>query len=302
MADGDPSLGALHAAARRRLAEAGIGEAALEARLLVEHFTRTTRADALARPETPVAASRRRAIDEALARRAAGMPVHRIIGRRGFYGLELALSPETLEPRPDTETLVDLVLGAARRGGGEDRPWRILDLGTGTGAIALALLSALPDARAVGVDVSAGALATARRNADMNGYGARFAARRSDWFSRVEGRYDFIVANPPYIRDEDWHGLAREVRDFDPRTALVGGADGLDAFRAIAAGAAAHLSPGGLVGVEIGHDQRAAATAVFAARAFVPVAAARDLQGHDRALLFAPDGRPGPDTKKNLAS
>lgn len=287
MAEPATTLGALLAAARERLRQAGISDAALDARLLVEHFTRTTRADALSHPEQAVDASSGAAVEAALEQRLRGKPVHRIIGQREFYGLRLTLSPETLEPRPDTETLVDLVLKQARRDGGDDRPWRILDLGTGTGAVALALLSALPNARAVGADISAGALATAGLNANINGYGSRFATCRSDWFAGIEGRFDFIVSNPPYIREHDWQGLSQEVRDFDPRLALVAGADGLDAYRAIAEGSAPHLSLGGMVAVETGFDQKRAVTEVFTANGFDLRDAARDLAGRDRALIFA---------------
>ncbi|EKF17750.1 peptide chain release factor N(5)-glutamine methyltransferase [Nitratireductor pacificus] len=286
MADQAITLGALLAAARERLKQARIPDAALDARLLVEHFTETTQADAIARPEQLIEAGRRDAVEKALEQRLEGKPVHRIIGRRAFYGLELTLSPETLEPRPDTEALVDLVLEYARRDNGDDRPWRLLDLGTGTGAVALALLSVLPNAQAVGVDVSADALATAASNADINGYGSRFTACRSDWFAGVEGRFDFIVSNPPYIRDGDWPGLSREVRAFDPRIALVAGPDGLDAYRAIAAGVALHLASGGMVAVEIGFDQKDMVSEVFAANGFDLADAVRDLAGHDRALIF----------------
>ncbi|EKF40463.1 peptide chain release factor N(5)-glutamine methyltransferase [Nitratireductor indicus] len=292
MAEARPTLGMLHAEARARLAQAGIEDAALDARLLVEHFTKSSRTDALVRPELEIAAPSVSALDEALARRILGMPVHRIMGQREFYGLTLGLSDETLEPRPDTEILVDLVLGEARQEGGEDRPYRILDLGTGSGAIAIALLSALPSACAIGADISEDALATARRNADMNGVGGRFVGLRSDWFSEIEGRFDFIVSNPPYIREHDWKSLSREVRDFDPRKALVGGVDGLDAYRAIAQGCHGHLATGGRVAVEIGYDQKEAVTRVFKACAFRRATAAKDLAGHNRALIFHAEKTP----------
>lgn len=292
MAEVRSTLGALHTSARARLAEAGIADAALDARLLVEHFTQTSRTDALVRPELEIAAPDVAALDAALSRRVSGMPVHRIMGQREFYGLALGLSDETLEPRPDTEILVDLVLGEARRDGGEDRPYRILDLGTGSGAIAIALLSALPSASAVGADISEDALATARRNADINGVGGRFVGRKSDWFSEIEGHFDFIVSNPPYIREHDWAALSREVRDFDPRRALVGGVDGLDAYRAIAQGCDAHLAIGGRVAVEIGYDQKEAVTQVFEARSFYRSVVAKDLAGHDRALIFHAEKTP----------
>ncbi len=286
MADAQ-TLGALLAWARERLAKAGICEAALDARLLVEHVTQTTRLDAVSRPERPVTGAERALAEQVVEQRIAGKPVHRIIGHREFYGLNLKLSRETLEPRPDTETLVDLVLEEARGLGGEDRPWRILDLGTGTGAIALALLSVLPVAHAVGADISADALATARANADMNGYGARFETRLSDWFEKIDGRFDFIVSNPPYIREDDWHDLAIEVRGHDPRRALVAGEDGLDAYRRLAAECADHLAVGGTVAVEIGHDQRESVTGLFTEQGFRFKKLGRDLAGHDRVLIFA---------------
>lgn len=287
------TLGALFARARARLREAGIAEAGLEARLLVEHFTRTDRTAAIADPDRAVAPDAAAAVDRALDARMEGRPVHRILGWREFFGLRLTLSPETLEPRPDTETLVERVVAMARRNGGEDREWRILDLGTGTGAVALALLSALPGARAVATDISAGALATARHNAHINGYAERLRTLRSDWFATVEGRFDFVVSNPPYIGEAEWRGLAADVRDHDPRAALVAGRDGLKAYRAIAQGACNHLSAGGVVAVEIGFDRKRAVGAIFAEAGYRLVEAASDLAGRDRTLIFAPEAARG---------
>lgn len=293
MPDCPATLGGLLSLARNRLRQAGIADAALDARLLVEHFTGTARTEAITFPDRPVGGVERKALEEALEQRVGGMPVHRILGQREFYGLTLRLSPETLEPRPDTETLVDLVLAEIRRRGEENREWRILDLGTGTGAIALALLDALPDARAVGVDISAGALATAKTNADMNGYGDRFRTLQSDWFEAVEGHFDLIVSNPPYISEKDWEELAIEVRGFDPRRALVAGPDGLDAYRTIAAESRRFLSAGGVAAVEIGFDQKAAVSQIFARNGYRFIDAATDLGGCDRALIFAPETRSG---------
>jgi len=225
-----------------------------------------------------------------VAERVAGKPVHRILGYREFYGLRLRLSPDTLEPRPDTETLVDMVLPCAREMLKKTGSCRILDLGTGTGAIALALLSELPGARAIGVDISYGALEIARQNAEINGCSARFEVRKSDWFTHVEGDFNLIVANPPYIATETYLDLPREVRDFDPRGSLDGGADGLDAYRAIAANAAAYLAEEGLIAVEIGYDQMQAVRAVFEAHAFRTALQARDLAGRDRAVGFVRRG------------
>ncbi|MAS13775.1 MAG: protein-(glutamine-N5) methyltransferase, release factor-specific [Nitratireductor sp.] len=286
MADAE-TLGALLSWARSELARAGIPEAALDARLLVEHVTQTTRLDAIARPGSPVSEAERDLAQKLIDQRIAGKPVHRILGFREFYGLNFKLSDETLEPRPDTETLVELVLNEVRRLGGEDRPWRILDLGTGTGAIALALLSVLPEARAIGADISADALATAQANADMNGFGHRFEARLSDWFGNIDGRYDIIVSNPPYIREDDWCDLAIEVREHDPRRALVAGRDGLDAYRRLAAESSAFLSSGGVLAVEIGYNQKESVAGLFTEHGFRLKTHGQDLAGHDRVLVFA---------------
>ena len=282
-----PGLGELIAEARRRLAAAGIGEAALDARLLVEHCTGTTRADAIARPRQPVDPVARTALDHALARRLAGEPVHRIIGWREFFGLRLSLAAETLEPRPDTEAVVEAALPIAREAVRRYGHCRVLDLGTGTGAIALAILGVVPAASVVATDIARNAVATARANADMNGLGERFEARESDWFDGIEGRFHLIVSNPPYIPTREIAMLAREVCDHDPRRALDGGEDGLDAYRAIAAGAHGHLEPGARIVLEIGHGQAAVVAAVFSERRFRLAATRADLAGTIRALTFA---------------
>lgn len=282
------SLAALRADARRRLREAGIETPELDARLLVEHVTGASRTEMVLDGRREVGAEAAAALGQAIARRISGEPVHRILGWREFHGLRLALSPATLEPRPDTETLVDLALPEAREIAAGKGSVRILDLGTGTGAIALALLAQLPEAVATATDLSEEALETARRNAEALGMANRFTLVRSDWFAGVAGRFDLIVSNPPYVDADEMSQLAREVRDHDPHLALSGGHDGLDAYRAIALGAAAHLVPGGAVAVEIGHRQKAAVTALFEEKGFRLAAAAKDLGRRDRALLFAP--------------
>jgi release factor glutamine methyltransferase len=278
-------------AARERLAAAGVADPALDARLIVEHFSGTDRTQAIAEPQRALDAGAVAAIDAALRRRLAGEPVHRILGYREFYGLRLALSPETLEPRPDTETLVEAVLpfaGATAERLGE---CRILDLGTGTGAIALALLSAVPAATATGVDISQDALATATRNARETGLDRRFEALHSDWFAKVSGRYHVIAANPPYIPSEDIGNLQDEVRDFDPHRALDGGVDGLDPYRIIAAEAAQFLEAEGKIAVEIGHTQRNEVKDIFAAAGYRLAGAFVDFGGNDRVLMFE-QGKP----------
>ncbi|PBB68313.1 protein-(glutamine-N5) methyltransferase, release factor-specific [Mesorhizobium sp. WSM4312] len=287
MADPLPeALGPLLRAARARLMAAGVGDPALDARLIVEHFSGTTRTQAIADPERMIDSNTIAAIDAALRRRAGGEPVHRILGYREFYGLRLLLSPETLEPRPDTETLVEAVLPFVKAMAAREGACRILDLGTGTGAIALALLSAVPAATATGVDISAGALATAARNAGELGLEARFTTVQSDWFEKVSGRYHVIAANPPYIPSGDIGNLQDEVRDFDPRQALDGGVDGLNPYRIIAAEAARFLEAESRIAVEIGHTQRNEVTDIFKAAGYASAAALRDLGGNDRVLVF----------------
>ncbi|KAA6205519.1 MAG: HemK family protein methyltransferase [Candidatus Tokpelaia sp.] len=166
-------------------------------------------------------------------------------------------------------------------------PVTLLDMGTGSGALALALLHEIPQLQAVGVDIAAEALETAQKNAEAAGLAGRFTALKSDWFSAVAGRFDFIVSNPPYIPRADIEHLADEVRFYEPRRALDGGVDGLDFYRALAAGAAAHLAPGGRLAVEAGFGQAADIIAVFQAAGFQHLATKRDLAGIDRALLFA---------------
>jgi release factor glutamine methyltransferase len=269
---------------RNRFAVADIEDPMAEARILVGGLLGLTRADFISRGAEHLDLEDEMRIHEAAGRRTRGEPPYRILGRRGFYGLDLLLSKDTLEPRPDTEILVDLVLELLKDRRRE--PLEILDLGTGTGAICLALLTELPNARGTGVDIADDALETAAQNAERHGLADRFATRRSDWFAEISGRYDAIVSNPPYIRSEVIPGLDREVRDHDPLVALDGGPDGLDAYRRIASGAPAFLKAGGFVAVETGFDQKQAVEGVFAAAGFRQWAASRDLAGNDRAQAF----------------
>ncbi|MGE0502506.1 MAG: peptide chain release factor N(5)-glutamine methyltransferase [Rhizobiaceae bacterium] len=288
------TLAALHFQARRLLLEAGLPTPDLDARLLIEDATGTSHADVITNPGKEVGGLQAAALEAALARRLAGEPVHRILGWREFYGLRLCLSKETLEPRPDTETLVDAALPRLRDIAAREGGCHILDLGTGTGAVALALLSEVPLATAMATDVSEDALSTAATNARANGLADRFQALQSDWFAEVEGRFHAILSNPPYISVADHAALDRSTKDFDPARALIGGEDGLDAYRAIATGAAGHLVEGGFVAVEIGHDQRESAAAVFEAEGWRLRGAKRDLGGNDRVLIFE---RPGAECR-----
>jgi release factor glutamine methyltransferase len=281
------TLGDLLGRAKAELAAAGIVDAAFDARIIVEHFSGTSRTDAFLAPGRRIDAQIAAAIEAAIDRRARGEPVHRILGYREFHGLTLALSPDTLEPRPDTETLVDTMLPFIRQTVAATGTCRVLDLGTGTGAIALALLKEVPQATAVGVDISEDALRTAAGNAEAAGLSTRFTTLRSDWFSAVSEKFHGIVSNPPYISTLELEGLQPEVRLFDPLRALDGGADGLEAYRMIAAGASAYLEVGGRIGVEIGHRQKDGVTGLFRQAGYRVIDAVRDLGGNDRVLVFA---------------
>lgn len=280
------TLGAVLARARRLLAAGDIDDPALEARMIVEHFAGTDRREAIVSPERPVLPERLAAIDDALSRRLAGEPVYRIFGWRDFYGLRLKLSPDTLEPRPDTETLVDAVLPLLREVSAHQGTCRVLDLGTGTGAIALAIASQIPEAVVTATDISPGALATATENAAAVGLKNRLLPLVSDWFSGVHEKFHGIVSNPPYIRTDEIDRLQPEVRLHDPRRALDGGTDGLGAYRKIADGAAAFLEDGGMIAVEIGEGQGEEVTQIFAEAGYRLHSSHRDLAGTERTLIF----------------
>ena len=267
---------------RDRFRAAGIGTPELDARLLAQvAFDR----DALAltqRERETVSPWRLDRLDRLAERRLGGEPVARILGEKEFYGLALMLSAATLIPRPETEQLVDLGLQAlAGKADG-----RLLDLGAGTGAIAIAMLAAMPGAKAIATELSAEAVATARRNAARHGVAPRLDVRAGSWFEPlVPGEdFDLIVSNPPYIATAAIEGLAREVREHDPLLALDGGADGLDAYRAIAAAAERWLRTGGVVLVEIGAGQGLRVGRLFAEAGFQGVSVEKDLAGLDRVV------------------
>ena len=280
------TLAAAYDEAVTALSRAGSPTPDLDATLLIEFATGKTTLDRLTEPTQPLSAGQRATLRAAIARRSAHEPVHRIIGSREFYGLVLSLGADTLIPRPDTETLVDLVLPFVRQTIDRNGHCRILDLGTGSGAIALALLHAAPGAIATATDIAPGALVVATRNAEALGLAARFTPVRSDWFEAVEGQFDLIVSNPPYIETSAIATLEPDVRDHDPMLALDGGRDGLACYRRIAAGCRPHLAQDGAVAVEIGAGQRTAVTDIFAASALSLTQSANDLSGRNRVLFF----------------
>lgn len=282
----EPHLDEMMVEVRGLFRQADLDDPALEARILISGLLDLEAAALISRGRSLLCADDVARIRAAAVRRLEGEPVYRILGWREFCGLKLTLSKDTLEPRPDTEVLVEAMLpvlqGLIERG----RKPRILDLGTGTGAICLALLKDCPQATGTGTDISEDALATARANADMNGLGRRFETLRSDWFAAVDGRFDVIVSNPPYIPSADIPGLDREVREHDPLAALDGGADGLDPYRVIANQAAGHLAECGFVAVEFGWDQLEAVRSIFTGNGFTALRAIRDYGGRDRAMIF----------------
>ena len=287
--------------AARILREAGIDTPELDARLLLHQATGVTQEDLLARPQsvlTPESAAR---LDAAIARRVEREPVSRIIGMREFYGREFLIDRHTLDPRPDTETLIDAALETMERNRWREKPLRLLDLGTGTGCILLTLLTELPKAHGVGTDVSEAALALASENARRLGLESRASFAAADWLEGIEGEFDLILANPPYIASGEIAELAREVKDYDPLLALDGGADGLDAYRRIAAKAAGFLHRGGHLIVEIGASQADAILGLFRAAGLgVDANAVRhDLSGRPRLILMAAAGRA---TEQNVAA
>ncbi|TCU10596.1 peptide chain release factor N(5)-glutamine methyltransferase [Rhizobium sullae] len=282
-----PTVSKFLAEVRRRFTEAGIADAATDARLLVAGLLKLSPTEMLSRSNEPLAADKEALIQAAVERRLAHEPVHRILGEREFYGLPLSLSAETLEPRPDTEILVDAVLPYLSTLAKTEEHLHILDLGTGTGAICLALLRECPEASGIGSDVSVDALRTAESNAARNGLKERFETVQSSWFQNIHGTFHAIVSNPPYIASNVIDNLAPEVTKFDPAAALDGGPDGLDAYKAIAKDAARFVQPNGVIGLEIGYDQRNDVTAVFEAAGFRCVESVKDYGQNDRVLVFA---------------
>lgn len=284
MTDPAPTLGRLVAEARRRLA--GIETGDLDARLLVGDAAGLDAAGLILRSGDPAPVDLAALVEARLARRLAGEPTHRILGRRAFYAHDFALSPDTLEPRPDTEVLVELCRPAIERHIAARGACRFADFGTGTGAIAVSLLALYPQAHCLAIDVAPGALAMAAENARAAGVAARFRPVASDYGAAIDEPLDLIVSNPPYIPTGEIEGLSADVRRFDPVLALDGGPDGLDAYRRIAEDAARLLRAEGDVLVEIGQGQASDVTECFGRQGLGLAASARDLAGIERALGF----------------
>ncbi len=275
-------VAALLADAIARLRDAGVEDAARDARRLLAH--------ALGQPPgapppdpswCPDAAAAQR-FEAAIVRRVRRQPVAQITGRRAFWGRDFAVTPEVLDPRPETEQIVELALAGPA-------PAQVIDLGTGSGALIVTLLAEWPEVRGTATDISPGALAVARENAVRHGVADRLTLLAADWWQGVDGRFGLVVSNPPYIPEAELATLAPEVRDWEPRAALSPGPDGLAAYRAIVAGLAGHLEPGGRVLVEHGAGQEDGVAKIFAAAGFAGATSHRDLSGHGRIMVVATD-------------
>ncbi|UFN50123.1 peptide chain release factor N(5)-glutamine methyltransferase [Roseomonas sp. OT10] len=282
-ADPEGTVGAFLCRAGQHLRAAAIPSPRMEARLLLAHALGTTPEALLRDPRAPVPPEPAAAFAALLQRRLDGAPMAYLTGSAGFWTLDLRATPDTLIPRADTETLIEAALdefpdrGAVRR---------VLDLGTGTGALLLAALAEFPAAFGIGLDRAPGAAALARENAARNGLADRAAFLAGDWAAALAGRFDLILSNPPYIESGAIEGLMPEVSRHEPRLALDGGADGLDAYRSIAAALPGLLAPGGRAILELGIGQETNVSTLVAAMGLEVRGCRADLGGIPRALVI----------------
>jgi release factor glutamine methyltransferase len=280
-----PTADTARRALAARLRSGAIESAELDARILVGAVLGLDFTGLIAAAGRPLTADEALLLEDFANRRLGGEPVARIIGTKEFWGLPLKLSAATLVPRPDTETVVELALEILRGAPRPDRRWRIADLGTGSGAILLALLSELPEADGLGTDINTEVLQTAHNNAVQLGLADRATFVACDYAAALTDTFDLIVSNPPYIRTMDISGLAPEVRDHDPHLALDGGTDGLDAYRVLIPQAAALLAPRGALVVEVGQGQSGdVGRLMTAAGLTLEMPARADLAGIPRAV------------------
>lgn len=267
--------------AKARLEAANLSSPVIDARLMVEAAAEATRADIVTDPYRPLTPEQQSTLEDYLSRRERREPVSHILGRKGFWKIMLSVTPNVLTPRPDTEVVVDHVLKQFP----EAMAFNVLDLGVGSGAILLSILAERPAAKGLGIDISEEALAVARENAANLGLAERTALLRGDWTAGLgDATFDLVVSNPPYIASDVIEGLEPEVKDYEPRLALDGGADGLDAYRILASEILRVLKPGGAFAVEIGFDQKDAVEALFKAAGATDVQTLKDLAMHDRVV------------------
>jgi release factor glutamine methyltransferase len=276
----NPTVHSLHSEARRQLQVAGCDSPALDARIFVKKVFGLTDTDLIAGEDREATAAEMAVLAAMMQRRLSGEPVSRILGQKEFWGLTFTVTPAVLDPRPDTETIVQAAVMEMQA----VPPKTILDLGTGSGCLVISLLKEFPEARGTAVDVSAEALAVAKMNAESLGVADRITFIHGAWFDKVTESYDLIVSNPPYIPLKDIESLSPEVRNHDPILALTGGDDGYDAYRIIVKEIKNHLNPGGLCYLETGFDQgenvaRLAGESNLSVRRIIP-----DLSGIPRAV------------------
>ncbi|AQX20984.1 release factor glutamine methyltransferase [Bartonella sp. CDC_skunk] len=283
----DHSLSKVIQTTQEKLRHQGISEADLNAKILVEWITGTTASDRILQPNMYLSSQQLVQLEQAINRRIAGEPVYRIIGTREFYGILFTLSKDTLEPRPDTETLVDLVLPILKSHLEKSEQATLLDMGTGSGAIAIAILKQIPQTYAVAVDISEDALKTATKNAQHANVAHRFTPLLSNWFDSIKGQFDLIISNPPYIPEKEIKNLAKEVRQHDPWRALNGGEDGLYFYRKLAYESANYLKEKSYIAVEIGYSQEKKVRDLFEKNGFKCLKIREDLNKIPRALLFS---------------
>jgi release factor glutamine methyltransferase len=270
--------------------DAGIDTAQRDARLLLLHAVGARHADLLKEPRLPIGEPAARQLTDHAARRIAREPVARILGEWEFWSLPFVVTADTLVPRPDSETVVAAALTTLGPRRQSSEGLRVLDLGTGSGCLLIALLHELQGARGIGTDMSEGALETARFNATRNGIGDRAQFVQTDWASGIAGSFDLVVSNPPYIPDAIIDTLEPEVRDHDPRRALSGGRDGLQAYRTIATSLGPLLAPGGRAVIEIGSDQSETVSRLFRDAGFTVEGPFLDFGHRPRALALSPSG------------
>ena len=277
-------------------AAAGLDTPGLDARLLLQAASGRTREQLVVEPAFHLTSEQSDSLSNMARRRLAHEPVSRILGERAFWGRLFEITPATLDPRPDTETLVQLALDLVHEENGTRRPLRILDIGTGTGCILVTLLAELPHAQGTGVDISAAALEVAARNASRHEVSARTLWRETSVLGGIAGPFDLIVSNPPYIPTAAIAALDPEVRSFDPCLALDGGPDGLGFYRRIVASARAAIAPGGWCAVEVGAGQADAVMDLiereFAGAGSPATRTRNDLGGHTRCVAWKPHPQP----------
>ncbi len=269
--------------AQQILSEYSIANPRLDSRLLIGCALERPQEYIIAFPEQNVNKKQKIAFESMIHRRCQSEPVSRIIGKREFWGLEFYLSSATLDPRPDSETLIEAVIETIEN---LQKPLRILDLGTGTGCLLLSLLSELPNASGIGIDIAFEAIHTARKNAAFHHLNDRAKFTCNNWVDGIQEKFDWIISNPPYIPQSDILSLAPEVRLYDPLQALEGGTDGLSCYRELAQTLRARLNGDGHLALEIGQGQEDDVQAIFSNNGFENLRWVKDLSGITRCGIF----------------